>query len=125
MKWFFTAVIAALLLASCGMFTPAGEIPVSEKLSVAAQAAQKAINEANVLLISFNNVVGQQKADAIITASERDVYLNRSDMYGEDLDKAQKALRAGDVVTAQNKAELVKKLIIALHREVAQAKRAP
>lgn len=108
-----------VLIPGCSVFTPAGTIPVSESLSKPAQAAQTAINEGNVLLIAFNRTVGQQKTDGIITAAERDAYLDKSDKLGADLDKAQAALRAGDLVTAQDKAELTKTLILALHREVA------
>lgn len=117
-------VAACLALAGCGtLFTNTGTIPVSQTLSPQAQQAQTAINEANVLLTAFNNAVGQEKVDGIITAAERDAYLDKSDAYGETLDKAQKALRGGDILSAKNQAELVKKLITTLHREVANAAR--
>lgn len=122
-------VAACLALSGCGtmstLFTPAGSIPVSQALSPQAQAAQTAINEGNVLLISFNKTVGQQKVDGIITAAERDAYLDTSDGYGKNLDDAQKALRSGDILSATNQAEMVKRLVIALHRKAAEAARAP
>src|ERR1044071_3775295 len=126
LKRIILAATASLALAGCGtLFTPTGTIPVSQTLSPQAQAAQTAINEGNVLLIAFNKAVGQQKVDGIITAAERDAYLDRSDAYGKNLDDAQKALRAGDVLSAKNQAELVKRLITTLHKEVANIARAP
>lgn len=113
------ALFLILALTGCALFSPPGTIPVSQSLSVPAQAAQSAINEANAILIAFNNTVGQQKVDGVITAAERDAYLDKSDAYGEQLDRAQKSLRTGDVVTAKNQAELVKTLVTTLHKAVA------
>lgn len=129
LKRLILAATVAVALAGCGtvatLFTPPGSIPVASTLSPEAQAVQTTINEGNAALTAFNNAVGQQKVDGIITAAKRDAYLDKSDGYGELLDKAQKALRGGDILSAKTSADAVKKLITTLHREAATAARTP
>lgn len=117
------AFLAILLLAGCGTFSPAGEIPVSDTLSPEAKVVQTLINEGNAFLIAFNREVGEQKREGIITAQRRDYLIDLSDEYGKTLDEAQTFLRGGDILAARTKAELVKRLITALHREIARAAR--
>jgi len=124
MKRIIAAIAAAAALAGCGtVFTPAGEVPVSSKLSPAAQAAQSAIHESNILLNAVAQVVGQNAADGITLKAEAQKQLDLVRAYGAEVDRAQKLLDAGDIVNAKNRAELTHKLIVALHREVAQKAR--
>lgn len=124
---FLIALAAAALLAGCGtMFTPAGTLPVSEKLSPAAQVAQTAINEANIVLHAVAKVIGQNVVDGITPKAEGQKQIDQVRAYAAEVDRAQKMLDAGDVLGAKSKAELTQKLIVALHREVAQrARRTP
>lgn len=108
----------ALLLPGCAMFQPS-DIPVSQSLPVAAQNAQKAINEANVTLTAAANVVSQNFADGILTKEEAQSYIAKIEDYAKKVDSAKKLLDGGDILGAQNQAELLSKLIVALHREVA------
>lgn len=126
MKRIIAAIAAVVVLAACGaMFTPPGKVPVSEKLSPAAQTAQTAINEANILLIAAANVLGQQLTDGIVSKPEAQLQLNQIREFAARVDRAQQMLDTGDVLGAQNQAELAQRLLIVLHREIAQRARKP
>lgn len=120
-----TALFAVLLLTSCAMFTQPGTVPVSEKLSPAAQAAQTTINEANILLTAAANVIAQNVVDGISTKDEGQKQIDQVRTYAAQVDRAQKLLESGDIVSAKNQAELAQKLIVTLHREVAARARKP
>jgi hypothetical protein len=127
-KMLATAVlVAAAALSGCGtMFTQAGTIPVSQSLSPQAQAAMNAINEANVLLAAAANVIAQNVVDGISTKAEGQKLLDQVRAYSADVDRAKAMLVAGEVLAARDKAELARKLVVALHREVAaRARRTP
>lgn len=116
--WTSTIVLAP----GCAMFQPS-DIPVSPGLSQPAQSVQKAINEANVTLTATANVVAQNLADGILTKPEAQGYVAKLKGYAADVDNAQKLLDAGLVVDAQKQSELLSRLIIALHKEVASRRR--
>lgn len=122
---FVALALSLSLLGGCAVFSEPGEIPVSEKLSSQAKAAQTAINEANVLLAAAARVIKQNAADGIMTKAEAQKALDQVRSYAADVDKAKNLLAAGEVLNAQNKAELVHKLIVALHREVSERARNP
>jgi hypothetical protein len=119
------ALLALALLAGCAMFTQPGTVPVSEKLSPAAQSAQTAINEANILLTAAANVIAQNVVDGISTKDEGQKQIDQVRTYATQVDRAQKLLESGDIVSARNQAELAQKLIATLHREVAARARKP
>src|SRR5574342_484404 len=106
----------ALLLPGCTLFQPA-DIPVSQSLSPQAAAAQKAINEANVALAATANVIVENVASGILTKPETQSYVAKLRDFASKVDAAQVLLNGGKVIDAKNQAELLKSLIIALHRE--------
>ena len=103
----FTAV---LLLAACAN-------PVTVP-----QTPQEAINEANVTLTATSNVIAQNVADGIFTKAEAQSYLDKVRELAKKVDDAQALVDAG-LPDAKDRAELVRRLIVALHREVAQRAR--
>ena len=126
MRTILSIMIAATIAlgAGCTAFAPA-QLPVSQELPAAAQTAQKAINEANVALAAAANVLTQQVTDGILTKTESQSYLNRLKGYAKQVDESKALLDKGLVLDAQKEAELVAKLIAALHREVAARARKP
>ena len=118
------ALLVAILLslAACTP-TKVGTVPVSERLSPAEQQAQSAIHEANILLNAAARVIGQNVQDKIMTKAEGQKALDQVRSYATDVDRAQRLLDSGDVLNAQNQAELAKKLIVILHREIAEKAR--
>lgn len=115
--------LVLLSIPGCSVLTPPGSIPVSQSLSPAAQQAQSLINEANVLLTAAANVIAQNVVDGIYTKDEGQAQLNKVKALAAQVDKAAALLMAGEVLSAKDQAELTRKLIIALHREVAERKR--
>jgi len=111
----------SLLLSGCALVAPA-DIPVSAKLSPAAQTVQKAINEANIALTATANVIAQNVLEGIMTKPEAQSALDKVKDYGKKVDAAQVMLNTGDVLNAKTQAELLSSLILALHREVAKRK---
>jgi len=111
----------SLLLSGCALVAPA-DIPVSAKLSPAAQTVQKAINEANIALTATANVIAQNVLEGIMTKPEAQSALDKVKDYGKKVDAAQVMLNTGDVLNAKTQAELLSSLILTLHREVAKRK---
>ena len=72
MRTLLTAALAAatIALGGCGTMSASSDIPVSEKLSPAAQVVQRAINEANVTITAAANVVTQNMLDDITPPAE-------------------------------------------------------
>ena len=124
MKAILSALVLSLglVLSGCSMVAPA-TVPVSQSLSPAAQSVQKALNEANITIAAAANVVAQYVADGILTKPEAQKYVAELKGYAAQADKAQKMLDSGDVVNAKNQAELLNRLIVALHREVSTRSR--
>ena len=110
------------VLSGCALVQPS-TIPVSATLSAPAQSVQKALNEANVVLAASASVVAQNVADGILTKPEAQSYVVKLKEYAKQVDGAQKLLDSGDVLGAQNQAELLSRLIVALHKEVAARSR--
>ena len=114
--WAMSLTIA--LVGGCAMVAPA-DVPVSQSLSAPAQAVQKSINEANIAIATAANVVAQNTVDGIWTKEEGRAYVAKLKDFAGKVDAAQKMLDSGDVLSAKNQAELLSKLVVALHREVA------
>jgi soluble cytochrome b562 len=130
MKTLLAVIALAAMIGGCGLMGPGGlfpstDIPVSPTLSPAAQAAQKAINEANVTLAATANVIAQNVTDGIWTKPEAQSYLDKVKDFAKKTDAAQVLLNGGDILNAKNQAELLKSLILTLHREVAAKARKP
>jgi hypothetical protein len=124
LRWISCALLLAL--AGCGtLFTPPGEIPVSQQLSPAAQAVQSTVNEANILLAAVASVIGQNVLDGIATKAEGQRQLDQVRAYAAEVDRAQKLLESGEIIAAKDRAELTRRLVVALHREVAARARTP
>ena len=117
-------IASTIALGACSGFTPTS-LPISQNLPQAAQTAQKAINEANVALAAAANVLTQQVTDGILTKQEAQAYLDRLKGYAKQVDGSKELLAKGLILDAKKEAELVAKLIIALHREVAARARKP
>lgn len=82
------------------------------------KSPQDAINEANVTLTAVANVIAQNVKDGIFTKDEAQKYLDQVKDLARKVDTAQALIRAGDPKGAEQ-AELLRTLIVALHREVA------
>ena len=61
--------------------------------------------------------------DGIWTKEEGRVYVAKLKDYAGKVDAAQKMLDSGDVLGAKNQSELLSRLVVALHREVAARSR--
>ena len=116
-------ITVATALAGCSAFAPAA-IPVNQTLSQPAQQAQQALNEANIALTAAYSVLAQNMTDGIYTKAEGQSYLDRLNQMADQTDKAQAALKNGDILGAKTQAELLSKAIVALHREIAAKARA-
>ena len=121
LKWLVIASTIALV-GGCALVAPA-DVPVSQNLSQPAQAVQKSINEANIALAAAANVVAQNTVDGIWTKEEGRAYVAKLKDYAGKVDAAQKMLDSGDVLNAKNQSELLSRIIVALHREVAARSR--
>ena len=126
MKALLSVVVLSLgfVLSGCALVAPA-DLPVSQSLSAPAQAVQKTINESNIAITAAANVVAQNTIDGIWTKQEGQSYIAKLKDYAGKVDAAQKMLDSGDVLNAKNQAELLSKLIVVLHREVAARARKP
>jgi soluble cytochrome b562 len=79
---------------------------------------QEAINEANITLAAAASVIGQNVKDKVFTKEEGQRYLDKVRELAKKVDDAQRLVDAG-LPDAAKQADLVKSLIVALHREVA------
>jgi soluble cytochrome b562 len=123
MRFLYAAVLGLSLLGGCADLTKPADVPVAATLPEAGQTAQKAINEANILLISIANVVAQNKADGIYNEVEVAEYKEKLKEFAVKVDKAQGMVNLGDFTSAKSQAELLHKAITALHKEVASRAR--
>ena len=112
----FSLSLLLILLAGCSVMqrTAIPTDPVEAK-----RLAQTYINEANVTLTAAANVVAQKRKDNIITVAERDSYVDKIRDFAKQADDVQALLDTGDIEKGFNQAELLKRLIVILHREVA------
>ena len=86
------------------------------------QTPQEALNEANITLTATARVVEQNVNDKIFTKAEGQKYLDKVRDLAGKVDDAQKLVTAG-LPNAKQQAEIVRALILALHREVASRAR--
>ena len=107
-----------IALGGCADLLRPADVPVSQSLPVAAQSVQKTINEVNIALTAAANVVAQNKADGIYNDAEVAGYKAQLQDAARQVDKAQNLLRLGDIASARTQAEIVERLILALHKEV-------
>lgn len=118
------AIVAALMLgagalSSCALVEPGAQIKVDEKATATAQAAQHAVNEGYVLLTASYNVVADNVGSGVMTKDEGRGYIEKLDGFKAKLDAAHDLLKGGKALEARDKAELLRSLILALHKEVA------
>lgn len=122
------ALVLQLLLAGCTgnqYIKPIETIAVPQSLPDAGKEAQKLINEANVLLTATYNVIGDNAANHVWTRAEAQRYQDQANDYADMVDRAQDAVALGNFHEAKGQAEIVSKLLGALHKEVAaQARKA-
>lgn len=119
-------VVLALALSGCGSIGglfQKSDIPVSATMSTQAQEVQKALNEANVTLTAAATVVAQNVTEGIITKPDGQAYIARIKEFAKQVDAAQILLKGGDILNANTQAQILSKLILALHREVASRSR--
>lgn len=125
----FLSFLTVFTLLGCGttgrMIAPMEPIAVPEHLSEVGKEAQKLINEANVALIAAYDVVREKRRDRLISKMDALKHLDTLDDYSGKVDNAQEALDLGNDTAAKGKAELLKTLIAALHKQVAEKARQP
>jgi hypothetical protein len=119
MKLTYWSRVAILLLAACFILAM---IPGCANPIVAPKTPQEAINEANVTLTATANVIAQNVKDGIYTKDEGNRYLGKVRELADKVDAAQKLVNSG-LPDAKQQAEIVRSLVLALHREVAQRAR--
>ena len=85
-------LILALALPGCALFGPVEpitSIKAPTTLSEAGQAAQAAVNEANLSLTAAANIIGQNVKDRIWTKTQAQGYLDKVKDYAKRTDQAQ------------------------------------
>lgn len=110
MKYFLFSFLLAL--PACG-----GLLSTS-----APSSPQELVNEANILIISTANVVAQNEKEGIFTKAEARGYLVELEDIRKKVRTAQAFIDAGSPL-AKGNAELVKTLIIQLHKTVSERAR--
>lgn len=127
--WAAAAALVVLLSAGCGtlgqLFGPGEPPKVDQTLSEPAQAAQSAINEANLMIAAAANVIGNNAAAGIMTKAEAQQALDEVKRLREQARSAQAVLDLGDIGNAQTQAALINQLAAALHARVAKQARSP
>jgi soluble cytochrome b562 len=116
---YWSRVLALILFGLVLLYTLGCANPI-----VAPKSPQEAINEANVYLTATANVIKQNAEDKVYTKDEAQRYLDKVRDLAKQVDNAQALVTAG-LPNAKDQAELVRALIIALHREVAARARKP
>ena len=114
----------AIFIPGCGMAPRTADIPVDTNLSEPAQKAQKAINEANILLTALKKTIADKVTAGAATPDEAQDALNKTREYDAKVDAAQRLLDLGDPANAYNQAALVNRLLADLQAKLAQMKRA-
>ena len=126
MKWVKNTLLAlalGLTVSACTVLPsaePVTEISVPASLDETGQAAQKLINEANVLLTATANVVANNVRDGIWSPATGQAYLDKLIIYATQVDEAQDMLDMGMTDGALNQAQLLSSFIQALNKEVAR-----
>lgn len=109
-------------LPSC---TSLGTTGIQAGQNTQAQAAQGAINEANVALVATANVIAQNATDGTMAKADAQAALDRVRALARQVDDAQVLLKSGAVLDAKSKADIASRLILTLHKEVAAKARTP
>lgn len=103
-----------------------GEAPkVDQTLSVPAQAAQQAVNEANLTITATANVIGNNAESGVMTKAEAQKALDEVADWRKKAKAAQSLLDAGDIGNAKTQAELINQAVLALQKRVAAEARKP
>lgn len=103
-----------------------GEAPkVDQTLSVPAQAAQQAVNEANLTITATANVIGNNAETGVMTKAEAQKALDEVADWRKKARAAQSLLDAGDIGNAKTQAELINQAVSALQKRVAAEARKP
>lgn len=126
MKRLLAVLALVFALGGCVSTAPLQTPAVIENESPAAKAlrlAHVAVNEANAALTALNNVIGSNAEAGVWTKAQAQGYLDQSKEYGKKVDGARAALRLGNLTEARSQAELVKSMILLLHRKVAEQAR--
>ena len=106
-----------------GLTQPLHDEKVQPTESAVMRTARIAVDEANASLTALDKVIGQNAESGVWTRAQAQDYLDTSKEYGRKVDAARAALRSGLPVDAQSQAEVVKVLILTLHKRVAEAAR--
>jgi hypothetical protein len=123
---FLAALLICLSLAGCETLFQKADTPVSKTLHPIAQEAQSAINEANILITATANVIGENVKAGITPKDEAATQLSKLRDYAKQVDRAQEAVRlGGDLADVKTQTELIRKALIAFHKEVASKARKP
>ena len=115
-------VSLSFFLASCGILGPVEPIG---KASSPSEAAQLAVNEANLSLAAAANVIAQNVKDRVWTKQQAQGHLDKVKDLSHQVDRAQELIRLGDFTGGKTQAEIVKAGLVILHREIAAKARQP
>lgn len=107
---------AIMVLSGCALMQSA-QLPAAPAFSPI-EKAQAAINEANLLITASARVVISNYEAKIMNEAEFDEYGTKLVDFAEKVDTAQAGIRNGEL-SAIHQADILKSLVIALHREIA------
>lgn len=125
-KPYYITLVLTVLLAGCVSTAPLQTPVVVENESTEAKAlrlAHVAVNEASAALTALNNVIGSNAESGVWTKAQAQSYLDTSKEYGKQVYRARVLLSMGNPLEARTQAELVKSMIMILHKKVAEAAR--
>lgn len=131
MKSILIAVAMLIGLSGCaaitGIFSPL-HAPQTDAQAAAETPAQKAvrlaheaIDEANGALLGLYGAINTNLDNQVWTKAQARPYFEKGKAFGAKIDKADAALKLGDITTAQGQAEALRAAIILLQKEIAQA----
>lgn len=104
------------LAVSC---TPLAPLKAPTNLTEAQATAQGLINEANVLLTACANVIASGVKEGTMPKDQAQKHLDKVREFSAKVDEAQALLRSGNEAAAMDRAQLVRSLILELHRALA------
>ena len=130
MKHLLAVGLLALSLTGCGtlggLFQPV-HAPTTIEGETAVQKANRlahaALYEAYVDLNALNVVIGNNAEASVWTKAQAQAALDESIAARRKVDKAYEALKLGNITDATSQAELIKAVILALQKKVAEAAR--
>jgi|SoiMethySBSTD1v2_1073268.scaffolds.fasta_scaffold277873_4 hypothetical protein len=109
-------ILSLALLGGCTILEPA-QLPGPAAVTPV-QKAQASINEANLLITAAAHTLEANRKDGIISEAEYWELGTQLVAYAKDVDHAQAALRGGEA-GAEGQAEMLKVLIVQLHKQIA------